>query len=48
MAANVRKEDSMEDSLAQYRQRLVLAGQKAQEDYDKSVLSLSGGAFAVS
>ncbi len=38
----------MEDSLSQYRQHLVLAGQKAQEDYDKSVLSLSGGAFAVS
>lgn len=31
-----------------YRKHLVDARQKAQEDYDKSVLSLSGGALGVS
>ncbi len=31
-----------------YRQHLVLAEQKAQEDYDKTVLSLSGGALGIS
>lgn len=34
--------------MASYRQHLVLAEQKAQEDYDKAVTSLSGGALAVS
>ncbi len=38
----------MDDALYQYRQHLVTAEQKAQDDYDKAVLSLSGGAFAVS
>lgn len=33
---------------AEYRQHLVLAEQKTQEDYDKSILSLSGGALGVS
>jgi len=32
----------------EYRQHLVLARQKAQEDYDKSVLALSGGALGIS
>lgn len=31
-----------------YRQHLVLAEQKAQEDYDKAVLALSGGGLGVS
>jgi hypothetical protein len=34
--------------LSSYRQHLVLAEQKAQDDYDKTVLSLSGGALGVS
>jgi hypothetical protein len=38
----------MDDPISNYRQHLVIAEQKAQEDYDKSVLSLSGGAFAIS
>jgi hypothetical protein len=36
------------DDLSAYRQHLVLAEQKAQEDYDKTVLSLAGGALGVS
>ncbi|RZZ85025.1 hypothetical protein [Pseudoxanthomonas winnipegensis] len=32
----------------QYRQWLVAAEQKAQEDYDKTVITLSGGALAIS
>lgn len=31
-----------------YRQHLVIAEQKAQEDYDKAVLALSGGGLGVS
>lgn len=37
----------MNEQLAQYRQHLVLAEQKAQETYDKTLLSLSGGAFGI-
>ena len=37
-----------EDNLRQYREHLITADQKAQEDYDRAVLSLAGGAFAVS
>ncbi len=36
------------DPLQQYRTWLIAAEQKAQEDYDKTVLSLSGGALGVS
>jgi hypothetical protein len=36
------------DSLEEYRKHLVLAEQKAQEDYDKTILSLSGGALGIS
>jgi hypothetical protein len=36
------------DRLAEYREHCVTAEQKAQEDYDKAVLSLSGGALGVS
>jgi len=38
----------MDDQLRGYRQHLVLAEQKAQEAYDKTVLSLSGGALGIS
>jgi hypothetical protein len=37
----------MDEQLKSYRNHLVLAEQKAQEDYDKTVLSLSGGALGV-
>jgi hypothetical protein len=36
------------EQLSEYRRLLVSAEQKAQEDYDKTVLTLSGGALAVS
>jgi len=39
---------AMDDQLHAYRQHLVLAEQKAQEVYDKTVLSLSGGALGIS
>ena len=32
----------------EYRQHLVLARQKAQEDYDKTLIYLSGGALGIS
>lgn len=38
----------MSDQLQEYRQHLILAEQKAQEVYDKTVLSLSGGALGIS
>jgi hypothetical protein len=34
--------------LTEYRNHLVLADQRAQEDFDKTVISLSGGALGVS
>lgn len=34
--------------VAKYREHLIGARQKAQEDYDKAVLSLSGGALGIS
>lgn len=42
------KKDSDEAELAGYRDHLVAAEQKSQEDFDKTVLSLSGGALGVS
>jgi len=36
------------DQLKEYRSQLIIAEQKAQEAYDKSVLTLSGGAFGIS
>ncbi len=36
------------EDLKSYRQHLVLAEQKAQDDYDKTVVYLSGGALAIS
>ena len=38
----------MDESLKNYRSRLELLEQKAQEDFDKTVLSLSGGALGIS
>jgi hypothetical protein len=35
-------------SQAEYRQHLVLAEQKAQDDFDKAVISLSGGGLGIS
>jgi len=36
------------NEMADYRKHLVAAEQKAQEDFDKTVLSLSGGALGIS
>lgn len=38
----------MDEPLKQYRSYLAAAEQKAQEDFDKTVLSLSGGALGIS
>jgi hypothetical protein len=38
----------MSEDLSDYRQHLVLAEQRSQEDYDKTVLALSGGALGIS
>jgi hypothetical protein len=37
-----------DDPLSEYRKHCVSAEQKAQEDYDKAVLTLSGGALGIS
>lgn len=38
----------MDESLQDYRNLLIAAEQKAQADFDKTVLSLSGGALGIS
>lgn len=38
----------MDSELREHRQHLILAEQKAQDDYDKAVLALSGGGLGVS
>ncbi len=38
----------MSDALEEYRKGLITAEQKAQADFDKTVLTLSGGALGVS
>ena len=38
----------MDEDLKQYRLQLIAADQKAQEDFDKTVLTLSGGALGIS
>ena len=38
----------LQDHLADYRKFLVTAEQKSQEDFDKAVLTLSGGALGIS
>lgn len=42
------EENKPTDHLADYRKWLVAAEQKSQEDFDKTVLSLSGGALGIS
>jgi hypothetical protein len=42
------KEKESSDHLVDYRKHLVLAEQKAQEDFDKTVITLSGGALGIS
>lgn len=49
--ANAREQDGPEidpEQVKDYRKHLVEARQKAQEDFDKTVLSLSGGALGIS
>ena len=41
-------ESEMDEELRKYREHLVQAEQKTQEDYDKTILSLSGGALGIS
>ncbi|MBK8902969.1 MAG: hypothetical protein IPM53_17395 [Anaerolineaceae bacterium] len=38
----------MDESLKEYRTFLINADQKAQEDFDKTILTLSGGALGIS
>lgn len=38
----------MEEEIQEYRKLLVTAEQRAQEDFDKTVLALSGGALGIS
>ncbi|MDR6520587.1 hypothetical protein J2789_003273 [Variovorax paradoxus] len=40
--------DAADERLFEYRKSLVAAEQKAQEDFDKTVLALSGGALGIS
>lgn len=42
------EEETQSDHLAEYRKWLVSAEHKSQEDFDKTVLSLSGGALGIS
>jgi len=39
---------SEENELEEYRKHLVVAEQKAQEDFDKTIITLSGGALGIS
>ena len=49
MKRNSEKAKELEDEVdPEYRQWLVSAEQKAQEDYDKTILTLSGGALGIS
>lgn len=41
-------ENKQSDPMADYRKWLIAAEQKSQEDFDKTVLSLSGGALGIS
>ena len=41
-------QDRAQEHLVEYRKFLVAAEQKSQEDFDKTVLTLSGGALAIS
>lgn len=48
MATELKQTASTDEVDPEYRQWLVVAEQKAQEDYDKTVLTLSGGALGIS
>jgi hypothetical protein len=41
-------EDEPDDDLSEYRKHLLSVDQKSQEEFDKTVLSLSGGALGIS
>lgn len=41
-------EEEKGTDFSEYRQHLVLAGQKSQDDYDKTTIALSGGALGIS
>jgi len=40
--------ENMNENLQEYRKHLVAAEQQVQADFDKTVLSLSGGALGIS
>jgi hypothetical protein len=42
------EENNQSERLADYRKWLVTAEQKSQDDFDKTILSLSGGALGIS
>ncbi len=42
------EQNKQPDAMAEYRKWLVAAEQKSQEDFDKTVLTLSGGALGIS
>ena len=48
MTEESKETDKESDRLADYRKWIVAAEQKSQEDFDKTVLSLSGGALGIS
>jgi hypothetical protein len=48
LSSPTHEKDVSDTPLTEYRRHCVSAEQKAQEDYDKSVLTLSGGALGVS
>ncbi|MCC5099088.1 MULTISPECIES: hypothetical protein [Xanthomonas] len=48
MGTNAGENANRDEVDPEYRQWLVVAEQKAQEDYDKTVLTLSGGALGIS
>lgn len=41
-------DENKDDYLDEYRKTLIAAEQKAQEDFDKTVIALSGGALGIS
>jgi len=47
-AEEKKAKEKQAEILAEYRKLLVTAEQKSQEDFDKTVLSLSGGALGIS
>ncbi len=47
MRKKMAEENNQADQLAEYRKWIFAAEQKSQEDFDKTVLSLSGGAVGI-